>query len=74
MSLPKVVNQPITFHLTKSLDEIRQIKDIQKRHQKESIAPELRETTGFVTAEYEISLLEKCIVYFRPLLQKKVTR
>ena len=53
------MNKPITFHLTKSLDEIRQIKDIQKRHQKESIAPELRETTGFVTAEYEISLLEK---------------
>ncbi len=53
------MNQPITFHLTKSLDEIRQIKDIQKRHQKESITPELRETTGFVTAEYEISLLEK---------------
>ena len=59
MSLPEVVNQPITFHLTESLDELRQIKDIQKRHQKESIAPELRETTGFVTAEYEISLLEK---------------
>ena len=53
------MNQPITFHLTESLDELRQIKDIQKRHQKESIAPELRETTGFVTAEYEISLLEK---------------
>ena len=53
------MNQRITFHLTESLDELRQIKDIQRRHQKETINPELREKTGFVTAEYEISLLEK---------------
>ena len=59
MPLSAILSQPITFHLTESLDELRQVMDIQKRHQKESIAPELRETTGFVTAEYEISLLEK---------------
>ena len=59
MSLSATLSQPITFHLTETLDELRQVKDIQKKHQKESIAPELRETTGFVTAEYEISLLEK---------------
>ncbi len=53
------MNQRITFHLTESLDELRQIKDIQKRHQKETIVPELRERTGFVTAEYDVSLLVK---------------
>ena len=53
------MNQRITFHMTESLDELRQIKDIQKRHQKEIIAPELREKTGFVTAEYDVSLLIK---------------
>ena len=51
MSLSATLNQPITYHLTEFLDELRQIKDIQKRHQKESIAPELREKMGFVTAE-----------------------
>lgn len=59
MSLSDTLSQPITFHLTETLDELRQVKEIQNRHQKESIALELRETTGFVTAEYEISLLEK---------------
>lgn len=70
MRLSAILSQPITFHLTESLDELRQIKDIQKRHQKESIAPELRETAGFVTAEYEISLLEKMHNLLRSIIAK----
>ena len=70
MRLSAILSQPITFHLTESLDELRQIKDIQKRHQKEYIAPELRETAGFVTAEYEISLLEKMHNLLRSIIAK----
>ena len=71
MSLSATLNQPITYHLTEFLDELRQIKDIQKRHQKESIAPELREKMGFVTVEYEISLLEKMHRLLRSIIAKE---
>ena len=74
MSLSATLNQPITFHLTESLDELRQVKDIQNKHQKESIAPELREKMGFVTVEYEISLLEKMHSLLPSFIAKGVTR
>ena len=70
MSLSATLSQPITFHLTETLDELRQVKEIQNRHQKESIALELRETTGFVTAEYEISLLEKMHRFLPSIIAK----
>ena len=70
MSLSDTLSQPITFHLTETLDELRQVKEIQNRHQKESIALELRETTGFVTAEYEISLLEKMHRFLPSIIAK----
>jgi ribosomal protein S18 acetylase RimI-like enzyme len=70
VSLSDTLSQPITFHLTETLDELRQVKEIQNRHQKESIALELRETTGFVTAEYEISLLEKMHRFLPSIIAK----
>jgi ribosomal protein S18 acetylase RimI-like enzyme len=71
VSLSDTLSQPITFHLTETLDELRQVKEIQNRHQKESIALELRERNGFVTAEYEISLLKKMHRLLRSIIAKE---
>ena len=49
----------ITYHLSQSTLELKQIKTLQQRHQKNTIPKDLWATHGFVTAEYSLQFLEE---------------
>ena len=49
----------ITYHLSQSTLELKQIKALQQRHQKNAVSKDLWATHGFVTAEYTLQFLEE---------------
>ena len=62
---------PIIITLAQTDNDLKGIKALQTANLKDTIAPENRKNTGFVTASYPLALLQKMHGFYPPIIAKR---